>query len=256
MEHLDLDFINEIEEKIRSIYSTEDLKSLSGTNSDYIVNGKQIFQWYCQIVEKSKKLNPDFNFQKCFDDLCICSDEVIYFMAYLYLYKPYINNPTDKPICINGKTIYCNYQNIPSKRYFMFVNIVYEKMYNYWDKIGDFLGANFPQSIKPKNVYFKTALDVVNDYCKKSESLDWLNNFYSNEYTELNKARQNAVHYSGADTEYKWEYINNFTNYAELTKSHSNYLAIPDKLKIFLENMKIGLFHVLHTIENYHIERS
>jgi hypothetical protein len=247
--------IHQLQDEINVIYKDEQLESIAGLNQSYMINGKQVLAWHGQIATKSKPLNPNFNFIQSFDDCAICFDEVMYFTAHLYLYRPFINNPIFNAVNVNGTTFYPNNQNLAAKRYHMYINIVYEKLYNYWDKIGDLIAAHFPNDIKPEEVYYSTAINVARRYFKNSTSLNWHITFRDSGYKEINGKRKKTVHYSGSDTEYRWNHIQHFTNEQELLKMQQELLSLPDKFKQQMLNMKQGLYNCFAFLEEFHNSR-
>ncbi|TGD80820.1 hypothetical protein [Hymenobacter wooponensis] len=74
-----------------------------------------------------------FNWYTLEKDLYFISDEVLYYLAHVYLHHPYINNTLEGAFKPPGysHTIYPNYQNREAKRYDMHVDTVFEKLYGF-----------------------------------------------------------------------------------------------------------------------------
>jgi len=202
------DLIWKLQDRINDICDNEKLSCLRGIDNKYLVNGRQIIMWYTNSTRKcSIKYSNCFDYSKNFDDLLICSDELMYFAAHLFLYRPFMNNPLNDRYDHGGKNVYPNYQNLEAKRFCMYADIASEKAYNYWDRIGDLIASYFPDIINPHRVFFTTAIQNVPNCYKSSENYLWLLNFKENEYLELNKIRKQIVHYSSSNTAFKYDHL-------------------------------------------------
>lgn len=252
MIELDSTIINRLEEKIKEIYKVEHLENIAGLDQSYTINDKQVLAWHGQIATKSKTVNPNFNFMQSFDDCASCSDAIMYFTGHTYLYRPYITSPSEHPVSVKGKTFYPHSPNVANKRYHMYVNIVFEKLYNYWDKIGDFIAAHFPDDITPERVFFSNALDIAKKYFPESVPLGWLTSFRDNDYKAINNMRKKAVHYSGTDVEFRWQHIQNFTDKVTLVKYEQELLALPETFKLQMSNVRQGFYKCLEFLEEFH----
>ena len=207
------ELISELYKTIIDIYEENGLLSLRGENYSYELNGRQILAWYTEVTHWGRKTySKNIEFHKIFDELIFCSDEIMYFLANMFLYKPFINNPIKDGFAFGDKIVYPNRQNLESKRYNMFSNIVSEKIYNYWDRIGDLIAIYFPDKIKPQNVYFTSAIEIVPKEFHHSENYIWLKNFKETDYKKLNQKRKQIVHYSTVDTDFKYKLLGNSTN--------------------------------------------
>ena len=202
------ELIWEYQRSIIDIYKQYELTSLSGLEGKFEVSGRQIITWHSEATRKSSiKHSGQFSYFKNFDDLLFCSDELLYFTAHLYLYRPFINNPVNEGFFFSGRMIYPNYQNLEARRYSMFADIASQKAYNYWDRIGDLIASFFPSHIKPHNVFFPTAIEAIPNEFQVSENFQWLKAFKETEYVDLNKMRKQIVHYTTSDTEFKHKHL-------------------------------------------------
>lgn len=202
------ELIWEYQRSIIDLYKEHGLTSLRGLDDKYEINGRQIIMWHSEVTRKcSVKHNGQFNYFKNFDDLLFCSDELLYFTAHLFLYRPYINNPIEEGFQFSGRMVYPNYQNLEAKRYSMFADVTSQKAYNYWDRIGDLIASFFPDKIMPHNVFFPTAIEAIPADFHDSENYLWLKDFKENGYVELNKMRKQIVHYTTSDTDFKHKHL-------------------------------------------------
>lgn len=255
MEHRDL--IWEIQKTIIEIYYKHDLINLRGLNNDYQLNGKQILLWYSEVTRKcAVNYNGQFNYFKTLDDLFFCSDELLYFTAHLFLYRPYINNPIEDGFYVSERTVYPNYQNLEAKRYSMYADITSQKAYNYWDRIGDLIASFFPNKLKPHQIFFPSAIDCIPEQFHASSNYTWLKEFKEVGYQELNRIRKQIVHYTTSDTDYKYKHLDNSSDrqameilqaeregLAEFYKRHIGFtLQGFEKTLYFLEELNQVLF--------------
>jgi hypothetical protein len=202
------ELIWEYQRTIIDVYKTEGLTSLKGLDESYTINGRQILTWHSEATRKCKiKFNGQFNYFENFDDLLFCSDELLYFTAHLFLYRPFINDPAEEGFPAFGKIIYPNYQNLEAKRYGMFADIASQKAYNYWDRIGDIIASFFPNILKPNNIFFPKVIEAIPVEFQQSENYKWLKEFKENDYLELNKKRKRIVHYTTSDTDFKHKHL-------------------------------------------------
>ena len=222
--------------EIIEVYKEFNLTSLRGLNSEFQVNGRQILSWYFNVVRKGRiKFQKGLEFDKLFDDLLFCSDEILFFLANMYLYQLFINNPISDGFIWNGKMLYPNYQNMEAKMYSMFANAVSEKLYNYWDRIGDLISFYFPDLIKPEKVFFVTAIDIIPSEYHSSPNYLWLRKFKDENFIDLNSKRKQTVHYISEDTKFKYNHLSSSTNQEEIERIYFERIALADYYKKHLE---------------------
>lgn len=217
---------------IQAIYEEQKLTCLSGLHNEYVINGKEIFIWHNEVTRKCAiKYGGHFHYMKNLDDILFCSDELLYFTASLYLYRQYINNPIEEAFRFGDGMVYPNFQNLYAKRYSMLSDVVGQKAYNYWDRIGDLIASFFPDKIESHKVFFTTALDVIPQDFKESKNYSWLMEFKETGYKELNGKRKQIVHYSTTETEYKYEHLKGSGNKEAMEKLQHEREALADFYK-------------------------
>lgn len=124
--------IYDFQDAIVDIYENQGLTCLKELENDYVLNDRQILEWYFDIIRLSARNNKiDFDFNKNFNDLLYCLDELLLFTDHLFLYWPYINNPLEDGYMFYDKADYANDQNLAAKRYNMFTDISCQVLYNY-----------------------------------------------------------------------------------------------------------------------------
>ena len=204
-----MDLLNEYNDRIKSIYNEYGLDCINRLDDSHKIHDKQMLSWHSDISRRCQIANKmHFDYFKNYDDISYCSDEILYFTAHLFLYRPYMNNPIDDSIWFSTRMIYPNYVNLGTKRYYMFADIVLEKLYNYWDRIGDLIASYFPELISERRVYFTTALDIIPNEYRELDSFKWLSEFRNNSYKDLNNKRRQVVHYTTSITRDKHNHLN------------------------------------------------
>ena len=245
----DEDLINEINSKIIEIYKSNSLIPLRGEYDSYKLNGKPILTWYNEITRHCWcNFNAHFNYNKNIDELLYSSDEIIYFTAHLYFYKPYINTPLKDSYWTGKTTIYPVFSNLPGKRYDMFVGVCFEKVYNYWDRIGDLIASFYPNRFKG-NIYFSKTIKKLESEYRGNKDYDWLRNFVDNEFTDFNQERIDVVHYISKSTQQKWNQLGHVTDYNKSKALTDKILSYPEYFKQMNEICKIGFEKTLNLLE-------
>ncbi len=238
-----------IDEKIRTIYHSEQLIPLRGKNDSNELNGKPILSWFNEITRHCWCHFPDnFDFNKSIDDLLYTSDEIIYFTAHLYLYRPYINTPIKDAYQAGKNIIYPVFENLAGKRYEMYLGVAFEKVYNYWDRIGDLIASFFPNKFREPIYFIKTIKMLENDY-KGNLEYDWLFDFSQNKFKDFNSQRINIVHYYSKNTEYKWEQYGHINDYNKSKELNDKRVSYPEYFNEMNEMSKVGFEKTLKLLE-------
>lgn len=237
---------------IQDIYRLESLKCLRGENDSYMIKDKQILLWHSSVTRRCM-IKYEFDRSKNLDDLLLHSDEIMHFTAQLYLYKPYLNDPIKDAVITSVTPIYPNIQNFEAKRYYMYTDIVCEKLYSFWHRIGDLIASFFPNLISKNRIYFTTAFDVIPKEYHDHESYIWLKYFRENEYKELNEKRREIVHYSSTNTQSLYSHLFDVGDKQEIEKWIQERGEITEFSKRHLYLSLDGVYHTLTLLE--HIEK-
>lgn len=240
----------EYQNAIKGIYREENINCLRGENESYLIKDRPILLWHSQVTRKCKLKYQTFDQFKNIDDLLLYSDQVMHFTAQLYLYRPYLNNPLDDAFAMqSGMMVYPNYQNLEAKRYNMYTDIVSEKLYSYWHRIGDLIAAFFPELIKPERVFFATAFDIIPKEYHNIESYKWLKNFRETTFKEINSKRKEIVHYTSSDTESKYKLMFNKGEREEVETWVSERHRIADEFKNQIDISIEGFYQTMLMLE-------
>jgi len=244
------DFQGEIVE----IYKSSNLINLAGLDRKFILNDRNILKWYFDTIGSIKNKSSDFDFNRCFEDLVFCSDEIIYFTALLILYRPYLQNPIKDGYQFGDKMVYPYTQTIEVSRFNMFVNTLYEKVYNYWDRIGDLIGAFIP-NLNPKRIYFTTIIDHLDKNFKDSENYIWLKDFRESEFKELNNKRKNVVHYELIGTAFRWDHALDATDKEKISNLVNERNKLPEYFKTHNDLTKTGFEKTIQLLTEFSKEQ-
>jgi len=230
----------DFQREIIKVYDENNLRNLEGLHQGFELNGRNILQWFFDTVRKGQKAFPDFDFHKSFDDISFFCDEVMYFTAQLFLYEPYLFNPLLYGYEFAGKILYPYSRTIENKRFNMAAHIALEKVYNYWDRIGDLITTYFPELINPDKTYFTTTIDAIPEEFRQSENYNWLSQFRHGDFKDLNRKRINIVHYISIDTTFKWNHVKDPFDRAEIERMLREQKALPLYFKSHRNNCLTG----------------
>lgn len=244
----------DFQREIIQVYQDYNLTNLAGLDREFILNGRNIQLWYYETISRIEKRNSEFNFNRCFEDLIFCSDEILFFTALLYLYQPYLQNPIDDGFTIGSKMVYPYTQTIEVSRFNMFTNSVYEKVYNYWDRIGDLIAASFPDLFSSKKIYFTTVIDGFPEKFKDFENFKWLKGFRENEFKILNKKRKDIVHSELIGTFFRWEHATNSTEKEVVEKLVYERQKLPEYFKGHIDLTKTGFEKTIQLLNDISIK--
>lgn len=243
------DIIWHYQDLIKEVYKEENLHCLRGDGDSYLIKGKEILLWHSQVTRRCMIKFGQFDQFKNVDDLLLRSDEVMHFTAQLFLYRPFINNPISDAFSTSTMTVYPNNQNLEAKRYYMYADIVSEKLYSYWHRIGDMIAAFFPNLIKPDRVYFATAFDIIPKEFHDLEGYKWLKDFRENAFKQINGKRKEIVHYTSSDTDLKYKHLFTKGSKEEIEKWIEERNQIPDFFRAQLEVSIEGFYQTLSMLQ-------
>jgi len=243
MEHLEKHY-----SEVSKFFTQENLISLSDNEHNY--NGLNTME-----ILHLEKINPNFekfNKFKNLADLKNCNNDLKLLTANLYLYHPHINNPLNEFKFVQGDKIFTYFQNGPDWIYSTFVSCCYEKLYNYWDRIGDTLAYYLELDIPEFKVGFTSVIDKMTSMRIFDSNLNflYLKNFKQNEFREFNKHRKEVVHYYQFETTYKHQIEENCRNEEEIEKLWNWKNNMPSYFKNHLNLSCEGFTKTYELIKN------
>ena len=237
--------------EILQIIKNENLISLS--DNKYKYKDLQV-----SIFASSGDLSINQTFKKFHQlkniwDLINCNNDLKIFTAYLFYYRPFINNPINEACLMDGEYLSIYDQNEADWFYSSFVSSCYEKLYNFWDRIGDALAYYLNVEIEEYKVGFPCVIDKLaklsvakdNPYFKK------LLDFKTNEFTEFNKHRKDIVHYYQFETTFRFEHFINSGDKEKMEKLWKWKNEMPEYFKQHLENSCEGYHNTYKLINNW-----
>lgn len=202
--------------EISKFFEEQNLISLS--DNEHVYNGMNTMDILTLNIDNPKF--KKFDKFKNLADLKNCNNDLKLLTANLYMYHPYINNPLDEYRYFEGKKVFTYFQNGPDWIYSTFVSCCYEKLYNYWDRIGDTLAYYLKLDIPESKVAFAMVIDKMirmGDFNSIS-NFNFLKNFKETEFKEFNEHRKEVVHYYQFETTYKYLIETNYQNEKEIEK--------------------------------------
>lgn len=236
-------------EILKSIIQNENLVSLN----DYQYNN-QTSRLLTTLHLIEGNLNfPKFNFVKVKEDLINCNADLRLFTGLLFVYQPFINNPTKEFKFRKTGKEFKYFQNMEDWLYSAYVSCCYEKLYNFWDRIGDILAFTFDLNIKEYDVNFAKAIDCFGnserDYIE-NENFIFLKNFKNEEFESFNSVRRDIVHYYQFETTYKDDFYSAKNSEKELKTLWEKKKNLPIYFKKQLEFSIKGFDHLLNLVDS------
>ena len=211
-----MEFIREYQQKLNDIYQKEKLVCLSDWEL-LKFNDKNALQFIsdnCSTVRN--KVNSDGSFDTIvYDLISSISQDVKFSLGNVYLYKELgINNFLDEYTTTpHGETIFTYRQTLGDRRFFFYVSVCFEKLYNFWDRIGDLLSVALDLEIEQKEIYFPRVIKEIEKLHPQSANFQSLKKFSESEYQDiLNKIRKLIVHYRQKDTYFRFAWLKNINN--------------------------------------------
>ncbi|MEW5845447.1 MAG: hypothetical protein AB1777_04180 [Bacteroidota bacterium] len=199
-------------------------------NNNIRFNNINFLQFASDITRKSRNLNVCIK-DNIIDDIARISQDLEYLLGEISQLKNYVGNYTSNPQLFDGKIYYMYDMSFIDKRYFFLIGVMFEVLYNFWDRIGDLLAIYFTPNLPEKQIYFPIVIDNIKSPYIQSPNYIWLKNFKDKEYNLLNIWRKKVVHYLNVESEYNKIYRSKFDNKAELLQLQDEKIGLTDILK-------------------------
>lgn len=236
--------------KILQILETENLASLS--DNEYLYKDLNVL-----LFSGSKKRSSLNNFKKFNNiknewDLINCNNDLKILTAHLYFYRPLINNPLKESYPLDGEFMSTYFQNGSDWFYSTFVSCCFEKLYNFWDRIGDALAFYLDLSLPEFQVNFSKTIDLINALEEFSQNKYFLKllNFKNNDFLEFNRFRKEIVHYYQFETTYRYEHLMNNRDKNEIEKLWNWKKNMPEYFKNHIIESCEGYYNAYKFINN------
>lgn len=249
-------FLVEYENSLKDIVAREGLFTLIDFDKKKF-DGENALAFNGLITKTRDHLNSDGRFDMLFSDLIdSISSDVKFALANAYLYFPDANNFMREIMRYpDGTQLPTYFRKLADKRFFFYVNVTFEKLYNFWDRIGDILALAFQLDLSEQAVAFSSAIKKIDENPPtSSEPWSWLRNFHYEDYQKiLNRLRIKIVHYRQKDTYFHFEWLGNVMRYSTnpegiraLQKEKDELLPL---LKRQLELANTGYKTMIHLIK-------
>ena len=249
-------FLQEYEEKLKEISEKENLFCLS--DFEKIKFDKKNSLGFASTISKTREeFNEKDKFDLLIHDLIhSVPSDIKFSLSSVFLYSKYANNFVEEIVRYNDGTRYPTYfKKREDKRFFYYVNSTFEKLYNFWDRIGDLLELSFNINLPEKSIYFPKVIDELNRRQLKSNNFSWLKDSKNNDYKNyLNKYRIKIVHYIQQDTYFFFEWLNNMSKSDRLEiikKLQKEKDELPILLKKQLDNTNQGFENTIRLIKDF-----
>lgn len=228
-------FIQEYQQKLYEIYLRENLICLSDWELVKF-DGKNALQFVSENCSSVRsRVNSEGIFDLITDDLISSiSQDIKFSLGNIYLYKElgindFLNEQLTTP---QGKTVFTYRQSLGDRRFFFYVSVGFEKLYNFWDRIGDLLCLSLDLDIETRSIYFPTVIKKIEESNFSSENFEFLKNFSEGEYKEvLNRLRKLIVHYRQKDTYFRFEWMKHINDKEAIEKLQQEKDELPELLK-------------------------
>lgn len=230
-----MEFIEKYQEKLREIYQREKLICLS----DHEIvkfdnkNAMQFLQDNCSKIRNI--VNKNGIFDEIENDIILSiSHDIKFSLGNIYLYKELkINNfLTEKRVLPNGRTTTTYHSTLGERQFLFYVSVCFEKLYNFWDRIGDLIELCFQLNIGTRNIYFQAVIDKIKETHSQSNNFRTLKEFLDNDYKSiLNKKRKLIVHHRQEDTYFRFEWARKRSDEEAMEKLQKEKDERPELLK-------------------------
>jgi hypothetical protein len=132
------------------------------------------------------------------------------------------------------------------KRYLMFAEIVFEKIYAYWNQIAILLSASLTEKVNIQRVSFPLILDKIPN--KESINYNWLNEFRNNEYKVMNTHRKKIVHHRGLETDFRMNHHKSIGDRTKIEILIKERDMLPEYFKMHIDLTLVGFEKSLNLI--------
>lgn len=218
--------------------------NISLNDDKALFGGKHHADFFTSIIRKQRSsVNIEFNDGNDFDfldDLTRCTIDLKSFIGELNLLKPYLTHYLAQPLYNNGKVVYQHFQTFIDERFFSICGLIYELLYNFWDRIGDLLAPFLTPQIQKRNIYFSTVIKGIKSPYSESLNYLWLKNFHDTDYLTLNGIRKEIVHYKNIASKFQEVYSKNIQDERKLIKLQADKEQLIDYFEKQLKLLHIG----------------
>jgi hypothetical protein len=224
--------------RLYEIYEQEQLTSIRGFGKEadhWKHNGIDLYDRYVQVIVRPQSPPLQFDPHDILDELISISDQILHFTAHTYLYGALINDPIADGHQPPGyqNPVYPNIQNLEAKRFDLYVDTVFEKIYGFWSRLANLLNQYLPTPLPSHAVDFTrvvSQLPIQLSNLQSSANYQWLVNYKDNEHKSFNAQRKVIVHHLTTGTTFKNRHLAAQTH-ADIQALMDERYAIPSFFK-------------------------
>lgn len=201
-------------------------------------------------VCRRKVEGQDFDDFDCLDDLCFTQHQMVYGLAELQLYKPYVQDFLGDPIEFNGEIVFRYNHSFYDEQYFYISSQIIQLIGTFWDKIGNLLFRFFPYPLREReHVYFYSVVQKFPERYRENEDYLWLKEFKENKYKDLRDVRNKVTHVKSLSTEIFKRMMRDHANRQAIQQLQNEKMTLIDDLVDQYEQVMIGIERVVRLID-------
>jgi hypothetical protein len=136
-------------------------------------------------------------------------------------------------------------------RFFYFVDDVFMRLYNFWNRVANFINIFFQIETDPEKVYFAPMMDKMINCVKSDPNFQSLKIFRDIEFKDIiNKKRKVVVHRESSSATYFKIFFKNVQNPQELSKLQQERDELPQFFVLSYKRMIQGIDEMLALIKD------
>jgi len=247
---------NIIRDYMHLVFNTyKKLGIYSFEENEIAFDGQNTILFFTDITRMVKWENLPFNDFNVVDDLIRCSQDIVFLIGEVQVYRSYISNFLQDKVFFGGQYIFRYFPTYYDKMYLFKCGVIIEQFYIFWDKVGDILSEIFDTGLKKNVVHFGKVIQNFPEEWKQNKHYKWLNDFFTIEYTMLNKKRQQVVHYVNIESDYHNSYQQYFKNEELLKTLQEEKEALSDLMIKHYQLIIKGFEEFCFLIKDYQSEK-
>jgi len=126
--------------------------------------------------------------------------------------------------------------------YSMHASLCFEKLYNFWDRIGDKIANEFSSKFpNPKRVMFANVIDKLKEDFETDENFMWLIAFRNDGFKDFNDKRKLVVHYEQIETKYQTAILDNIGDMQKIEEIFLEKSTLPEFFKRHIDLSNKGI---------------
>lgn len=126
--------------------------------------------------------------------------------------------------------------------YGMYASICFEKLYNFWDRIGDKIANEFPCRFPdPRTIMFANVIENLKTDFQTDINIKWLIDFKNGDFKDFNDKRKIVVHYQQIETKYKESILDNSGDINKIKEIFGEKSGLPEFFKKHIELTNEGI---------------